>query len=91
MAKAFGEFLSAWEEFRVEAGEYRELDDERVLVLFDFSARGKRSGLEAGQIRTKGAQLFHVHGGRVRRLVQYLEREQAFADLGLASETGLPE
>ena len=83
MAEAFGNFLSAWEEFRVEAEEYRDLDAERVLVLFHFEARGKRSGLEAAQIRTRGAQLFHVSGGKVTRLVQYFSRESAFADLGL--------
>jgi ketosteroid isomerase-like protein len=88
MAQAFRDFLSAWEEFRVEAGEYRELDAERVLVLFTFAARGKSSGLEASQIRTKGAQLFHVREGKVTRLVQYFELEDALADLGLAPETG---
>ena len=55
MAEGWRGFLSAWEEFRVEAEEYRELDDERVLVLAHFSARGKTSGLEVGQIWTKGA------------------------------------
>jgi hypothetical protein len=59
----------------------------RAGLLFTFGARGKRSGREAGQIRTSGAQLFHVRGGKVRRLVQYFDRENAFADLGLASET----
>jgi len=87
MAEAFRNFLSAWEEFRVEAEQYRELDAGRVLVLFRFTGRGKTSGLEAGRIRTTGAQLFHVRGGRVTRLVQYWDREHAFADLGLASET----
>jgi hypothetical protein len=33
MAQGTRDFLSAWEEFRFEAEEYRELDDERVLVL----------------------------------------------------------
>ena len=33
MAKAWREFLSAWEDYSIEAEEYRELDDERVLVL----------------------------------------------------------
>ena len=84
MTQGFRGFLRAWEEARVEAEQYCELDAERVLVLFHFSARGKRSGLEAGQIRTEGAQVFHVRGGKVTRLVQYLDREHAFADLGLS-------
>ena len=86
MADGFRDFLSAWEEWRVQADGYRELDGERVLVLFSFSARGKRSGLEVGQIWTQGATLFHVRGGKVAKLVQYLNRERAFAELGLAEE-----
>ena len=77
MAEAFRDWLSTWEEWRVEAEEYRELDGERVLVLFHFSARGKTSGLEVGQLGTKGASLFQLRGGQVTRLVQYLDRAKA--------------
>ena len=83
MAEAMRDFLSAWEEWRVEADEYREIDAERVLVLYHFSARGKRSGLEVGQISTKGATLFHVSDGKVIRLVQYFDRERALEAVGL--------
>jgi hypothetical protein len=62
---------AAWEDFRSEAEEYRELDDERVLVLAHFSARGMTSGLEVGKIWTKGAALFHLRAGKVTRLVVY--------------------
>jgi hypothetical protein len=58
-------------------------------VLVQFSARGKASGLEIGQIRTGGADLFHVPGGRARRVVLYLDRERALADLGLAPDVPL--
>jgi ketosteroid isomerase-like protein len=88
MAEAFREFLSSWEELRIEAQDYRELDGERVLVLNHFSGRGKRSGLEVGQVQAKAASLFRVRGGKVTRLVQYLDHERAFADLGLAPEAG---
>jgi hypothetical protein len=88
MAEGFRDFVSAWEGFRVEADEYRELDDERVLVLSHFSGRGKTSGLELGQMRTKGAELFQVRGGKVVKFVIHWQRERALTDLGLASETG---
>ena len=83
MAEAWREALSAFEELRAEADEYRALDDERVLVLMHFSGRGKTSGLEVGDIQMKGANLFHVRDGKVTRLVTYWDRERAFADLGL--------
>jgi ketosteroid isomerase-like protein len=83
MAEGSRDFLSTWEEFRIEADEYRELDGERVLVLQHHSGRGKTSGLEVGHVRAEGASLFHVSGGKVTRLVGYFDRERALADLGL--------
>jgi ketosteroid isomerase-like protein len=83
MAEAWRDWGSAWEDFRVEVDEYRELDGERVLVLYRRSGRGKTSGLEIGQMRTKGASLLHVRDGKVTRVVIYFDREPAFADLGL--------
>jgi ketosteroid isomerase-like protein len=90
MVEGWREFLSAWEEWRGEAEEYRELDEERGLVLGQFTARGKTSGLEVAQLRTKGANVFHVRDGKVTRLVIYHDHERALVDLGLAPETGSP-
>jgi ketosteroid isomerase-like protein len=86
MAEGWRGFLGAWQVFREEAEAYRELDGERVLVLFQFSGRGKKSGLEVGQLRTKGAKVFHVRGGKVTRLVVYWDRDRALADLGQAPD-----
>ena len=86
MAEAWRDFLSAWDEFRTEVDEYIELDRERVLVLVRRSGRGKTSGLEVEHMRTTGAHLFHVHGGKVTRFVRYWNRDRALADLGPASE-----
>jgi len=88
MAHGVREFLSTWEEFRLEADGFRELDTERVLVIDHRSGRSKTSGLELAQMRTKGARLFHIRDGKVTRLVVYFDRERAFADLGLPPETG---
>jgi ketosteroid isomerase-like protein len=87
MAEGWRDFLSAWEELRIEVDEYRELDDQRVLALVHFSARGKSSGLELGEMRAKGAELFHIRGDKVTRAVAYWDRERAFADLGRPPET----
>jgi ketosteroid isomerase-like protein len=86
MAGRMRDFLSAWTDFRTVTEEYVELDDERVLVLIGYRGQGKRSGLEAEQLHAKGASLYHVREGRVTRMVQYLDRERALADLGLAPQ-----
>jgi ketosteroid isomerase-like protein len=90
MAAGTREFLSAWEDYRVEVEEYREIDNERVLVLFHASGRGSTSGLELGQIAPNrvGAALFHIRDGKVTRFVAYWDRGRALADLGLAREGG---
>jgi ketosteroid isomerase-like protein len=87
MTEGWREFLGAWEDFRIEVDEYRELDDERILVLTRHSGRGKTSGVELEQVRSKGAALYHIRDGKVTKLLFYWNRELAFADLGLASET----
>ena len=38
IAEGWGDFLSAWKNFRQVADEYRDLDDERVLVLSTSAA-----------------------------------------------------
>jgi ketosteroid isomerase-like protein len=92
MAEGSRGFLDAWDEFRTTPEAYRELDDERVLVLVDWTARGKTSGLDIGRTGAllgqgaKGANLFHVREGKVTRFVVYWDRRRAFADVGLPSE-----
>jgi ketosteroid isomerase-like protein len=87
MTESWRSQVSAWEAFRAVADEFRQLDDERVLVLSSLRGRGKTSALAVGQ---KGAELFHIRDGKVTRLVTYWERERALADLGLAPERDTP-
>jgi ketosteroid isomerase-like protein len=86
MTEGMRSILSAFEEFRGEAEGYHELDDHRVLVLIRRGGRGKTSGVELGQLQAKGANLFHVHGGKVTRAIFYFDRDRALADVGLAPE-----
>jgi ketosteroid isomerase-like protein len=80
MAAAFRDLLGAWEDFRVRADEYREVDDEQVLVLQHNSGRGKSSGLP---MWAEAAIIFDLRDGKVTRCVGYMDRDRALADLGL--------
>ncbi len=83
MADAVGELLDGWEGLRAEAEDYRDVDEERVLVLTRWSGRDKASGAE---VEVRRANLFRIRGGKVVRLIFYWERDRAFADLGLPPE-----
>jgi ketosteroid isomerase-like protein len=83
MAQGWGDFLSAWGEYRIEAEDYRELDDQRVLALVHQGGRGKASGVQLDEMQTEAAALFHIREGKVTRLVYYWDRDRALADLGL--------
>ena len=82
MADLWSEFLMAWDEYRVEASQYRELDDKRVLAIAVHHGHGKASGIEASET-TEGAALFEIQRGLVTRLAVWSEKEKALADLGL--------
>jgi ketosteroid isomerase-like protein len=86
MRATMREYLSTWQNARLEAEEYRELDRDRVLVVDHEYGRGKTSRLDTSDVRATGANVFYVRDGSVARLVVYLARESAFADLGLATE-----
>jgi hypothetical protein len=62
MRARYRDFLSAWEDVRFKVDEYRELDEERVLVLGHYVGRGKRSRVELGQKHEVGG--CPVHQGR---------------------------
>ena len=73
-------FQETWEDYRVSANDYRELDADRVLVLARFSGRGKTSGVEMAQL---AANIFTLRAGKVVALTIYWDRDRALADLGL--------
>jgi ketosteroid isomerase-like protein len=82
------DFLSAWGDWWTEAEEFRELGDGRVAVLNRYSGRGKTSGVEVGQIRSRGAAVFRVDDGAVTSIVIYFDRGRALAELGLRADGG---
>ena len=80
MTERSREQLREFDDFRIEVDGCREVDEERVLVLWRFRGRGKASGLEPPGT---GAYLFQVRDGKVIKLAFHADRERALADLGL--------
>ena len=80
VAERWRAYLSAWENLRAEAEEYREIDRERVLVLARNRGVGRTSGLDLARIGDS-ANVFHIRAGRVCKLILYWDRERALADL----------
>jgi ketosteroid isomerase-like protein len=81
------EFLSTWDQLRTEAQEYRQLDDERILVYIHNRGRGRTSGMEVDQLMGYGANVWFLRDGKVVKVVMYWDRARALADLGLAPDT----
>jgi ketosteroid isomerase-like protein len=83
VAEGWRNFLSTWEDWHVEVEEYREIDDEQVLVPLRLWGRGKTSGLD---MSARAANLYTLHFGMVLKIVLYWDRDRALADLGLTPE-----
>ena len=82
-AKGWRDFLGAWADYRVAAEKYLVPGDEQVLALVRYTARGKSSGVQVGDVHSTAANLFEIRQARVRRLVLYWDRDRALADLSL--------
>ncbi len=83
MEEGWRQWLIAWDSYKAEADEYRELDPERVVVFGRMSGRGKTSGVN---VETEFANVLDLRDGKVTRLCLYSMRERALADLGLDPE-----
>ncbi len=83
VAEHMGKILTDLDAVRHEAEEYREIDCERVLVLLQSRARGKKSGVPVSHAC---AEVFEVQDCKVTRITFYFDRDRAFTDLGLTPE-----
>ena len=87
MTKAFRDYISAFENWGVVADDLLDLGGEGVLVSFHQTGRGKASGIDLEYFNATGATLFKVRAGKVTEIVQYSDRDQALADVGLTPGT----
>jgi uncharacterized protein len=76
----FESVMEAWDEIRRDPEEIIDLGDDRVLVLFHTTGRGKGSGIE---VDGKGADLLTIRGGLLMRWVAFADRSQALEAAGL--------
>src|SRR5215216_8011839 len=79
MGRAWGEWLQAWDEFRVEPREFIDVDD-AVLVLIEFRGR-KATGVSVESMT--GANVFWFRDGKVVRLVVHTDRPKRLEAVGL--------
>jgi hypothetical protein len=70
-----------WDDFRVVPEELFVLDEERVLVLAQLSARGRESG---APVKAGVAHLWTIRGGRATSVRVFLDRVDALREAGLA-------
>jgi ketosteroid isomerase-like protein len=67
-------WMDAWEEYTLEAEEFRAIDDDHVLTVARQSGRGRGSGLEvSGRVYFLG----EYRGGKAVRLHLYLDEDSA--------------
>ena len=73
-------FIGAWDDHEIEVEELRELDDGRVLALFNERARGRLSGVETS---VSPAGLWTLRDGKIVRFEAYGDRDEGFRRAGL--------
>lgn len=86
LARAWTDVFSVWTDVRAVADEIIELDSEHVLVLYHLGGQGKTSGLDLADVATGLALVYQLRSGEVTRLTLYMDRDRAFADLGLTPQ-----
>jgi ketosteroid isomerase-like protein len=76
----FEEVRAPWDEIRREPEEIIDLGEDRVLVLFRTTGRGRASGIE---VEARGADLLTLHEGLLIRWAAYADRAEALDAAGL--------
>jgi hypothetical protein len=89
LKEAWRGWLRAWAPPQTVTYKLCVLDDERVVVLVEFSEPRKVCGMAADEV-TQWVNLFHVSQGKVTRLVIDNDLDRALSDIVLPSEGDQP-
>ena len=80
LTAAWRDFLSAWNDFRIETERVVPGDDGAYALLIRLQARGKGSGVD---IDAEVANVVNVRDGRVVRLDMFWDREKGLRAAGV--------
>jgi ketosteroid isomerase-like protein len=69
-----------WDVLRIASAEYRDLGEERVLVLGHMEGRAHASGMD---LRVPAAWVIHMRGAKIAALRSYSNYEEALEAVGL--------
>ena len=83
MRSSLNTLFDAWESYRLEPEEVRELDGERVVAIVREVARGRSSGVE---VQSRWGYLITVQSGLVTRVEAYRDADSALAAAETATE-----
>lgn len=83
IGERFGEFLGNWSEFRVEAEEFIELDDDHVLVVATQRGKGTHSGVETDM---RVHILWKFAGDQVVATYWFIDRVKSLRLAGLSHQ-----
>jgi ketosteroid isomerase-like protein len=75
--------FDAWESYRLEPEEVRDVDEERVLAIVREIARGRSSGLE---VESRWGYLMTIRDGLVVRVEAYRDADRAVEAVEAARE-----
>jgi ketosteroid isomerase-like protein len=85
LGAAWRDFLSAWENFRIQPEGVVPGDPGVYALLLRLQAQGKGSGLE---IDAEVANVVRMRGGRIERLEMFWDRDAAIAAAGAGAGGG---
>jgi ketosteroid isomerase-like protein len=78
--RAMEDWLESWEEFRMYPREFIDIGDDRVVVTFGQTGRGKGSGAE---VEMPVTQIYTVRDGRLAGILEFATKAEAMEAAGL--------
>jgi ketosteroid isomerase-like protein len=85
MHSSLSALFDAWESYRLEPEEVRDVDDDRVVAVVREAARGRTSGLE---VESRWGYLITIREGLITRVEAYRDADRALEAAETATKEG---